>query len=79
MYFNYLTKYLQYLGFETSSSTSCFVLYALALNQDKQEKLRNEIKTVLAKNKGELTYEGMQEMKYLQMVIDGNFYSTSFI
>lgn len=60
-------------GFETSSSTSCFVLYLLALNQDIQEKLRNEITTVLAKHNDEITYEAVQEMKYMQMVIDGEF------
>lgn len=60
-----------FVGFETSSSTSCFALYALSLNQNIQEKLRNEVISVLAKHNGEITYDGMQEMKYLQMVIDG--------
>lgn len=52
------------------------MLYSLALNQDVQEKLRDEIKVVLAKNGGAITYEGMNEMKYLQMVIDGESRST---
>jgi cytochrome P450 family 6 len=47
------------------------VLYNLALNEEIQNRLRNEITTILTKYNNELTYEGMQEMKYLQMVIDG--------
>ena len=59
------------LGFETSSATSTFILYNLATHIEIQEKLRNEINKVLAKHDGKLTYEAMQEMTYLQMVIDG--------
>lgn len=58
-------------GFETSSSTSTFVVYALAMYQEIQKKLRNEINRVLAKHDNKITYEAMQEMTYLQMVIDG--------
>jgi len=57
-------------GFETSSTTSTMVLYSLALNPDIQEKLRDEMNKIMAKYDGKLTYEGMLEMKYLQMVID---------
>jgi cytochrome P450 family 6 len=48
-----------------------FTLYELALNQHVQNKLREEIKTILDKKSGDLTYEAINEMKYLQMVIDG--------
>lgn len=58
-------------GFETSSTASSFALYNLAIHQDIQEKLRNEIKTIMARHDNHLTYEGMSEMKYLQMVVDG--------
>jgi len=65
-------SYLFWLaGFETSSSTGTFCLYHLAVHQEIQDKVREEIKTVLAKYNDELTYDGMMEMKYLQMVIDG--------
>lgn len=60
-------------GFETSSSTSSFVLYNLALHQDVQEKVRDEIKRLIGKN--QVTYETMNEMKYLQMVVDGKILS----
>lgn len=58
-------------GFETSSSASSFVLYNLAVHQDTQETLRDEIKAIIAKHDNQITYEGVNEMKYLQMVIDG--------
>lgn len=61
-------------GFETSSTTMTFCLYELAMNVDVQETLRAEILSILAKNDNVLTYENMLEMKYLQMVIDGNFF-----
>ncbi|XP_037040564.1 probable cytochrome P450 6a14 [Bradysia coprophila] len=57
-------------GFETSSSTATFCLYFLSIHQDIQEKLRTEIQTTLAKYDNQITYEGIMEMKYLQMVID---------
>jgi len=58
-------------GFETSATTMSFCLYELALNPDIQDRLRNEIDTVLKKHGGSVTYEGIQEMKYLDKVISG--------
>ncbi|CAD7079502.1 unnamed protein product [Hermetia illucens] len=56
-------------GFETSSTTMIFCLYELALNQDIQERSRQEINDVLKKHNNKLTYEAMQEMTYLEMII----------
>lgn len=65
-------SFLWYLaGFETSSTTITFCLYELALNVDVQDKLRNEINDLLKKHNDVLSYDAMQEMKYLQMVVDG--------
>jgi cytochrome P450 family 6 len=50
-----------------------FTLYELALNPDIQERLRADIRDVLAQHDNKLTYEAMLDMKYLQMVIDGNY------
>nr|XP_016997387.2 cytochrome P450 6a2-like [Drosophila takahashii] len=56
-------------GFETSSSTMSYCLYELAQNQDIQDRLRNEIKTVLEEHEGQLTYESINAMRYLNQVI----------
>lgn len=58
-------------GFETSSSTQTFAVYELAKNPHCQQKLREEIKRVLAKYDNEITYDAVMEMKYLESVIDG--------
>ena len=58
-------------GFETSSTTMTFCLYELSLHQDIQDRLRDEIDDVLQKYDGKLTYEGVQEMEYLDKVVSG--------
>lgn len=58
-------------GFETSSTAMTFTLYELALNQHIQDKLREEIRTILGKHEGKFTYEAAMEMHYMQQVIDG--------
>lgn len=57
--------------FETSSTNMTFSLYELALEQNIQDKVRDEINTVLEKHGGLLTYEAAMEMHYMQQVIDG--------
>ncbi|XP_023311318.1 probable cytochrome P450 6a20 [Anoplophora glabripennis] len=57
-------------GFETSSTTMTFALFELAVHQDIQEKLRDEINEVLAKHEGKLTYDSLSDMKYLEQVIN---------
>ena len=58
-------------GFETASTTMTFCLYELSLHQDIQDRLRQEIDVVLQKHDGKLTYEGIQEMAYLDKVVSG--------
>nr|CAD7460583.1 unnamed protein product [Timema tahoe] len=56
-------------GFETSSTTTTYALYELALDLDIQNKLRHEIITVLEKHDRKVTYDAMMEMNYLDMVV----------
>ncbi|KAK5638794.1 hypothetical protein RI129_013089 [Pyrocoelia pectoralis] len=57
-------------GFETSSATMAFCLLELCLNPDVQEELRAEVNSTLNKHNGDLTYESLKEMKYMNAVID---------
>jgi len=58
-------------GFETSSTTISHALYELALNQEIQDKLREEIDEVYAKYDGNLTYDNIKNMNYLDKVFKG--------
>ncbi|XP_025831659.1 probable cytochrome P450 6a14 [Agrilus planipennis] len=57
-------------GFETSSTTLNFLMYELVQNLDIQEKLREEIKTVLKRYEGKITYEAIQEMTYMEKIVN---------
>ncbi|KAK5638808.1 hypothetical protein RI129_013103 [Pyrocoelia pectoralis] len=57
-------------GFETTSTTMSFCLYELSRDQDLQDKVREEIVSVLELHDGEFTYDAIREMKYMQQVID---------
>ncbi|XP_076303803.1 cytochrome P450 9e2-like isoform X1 [Lasioglossum baleicum] len=56
-------------GFETSRLTLSFVAYQLAVHPEIQEKLRDEIKSIIAENNGEMTFEGLKDLKYMEQVI----------
>jgi cytochrome P450 len=58
-------------GFETSSITMSLCLYELSLHQDIQTRVREEIDVVLQKHGGNLKYEAIQEMDYLDKVVAG--------
>ncbi|KAJ3651670.1 hypothetical protein Zmor_017694 [Zophobas morio] len=60
-------------GFETSSTLMTFALYELSKNPNIQEKLRSEINEVLAKHQNNITYDSIQDIKYLTQVIDETF------
>ncbi|KAL0110962.1 hypothetical protein PUN28_012778 [Cardiocondyla obscurior] len=55
-------------GFETSSTTISNALYELALNPNIQDKLRNEINEYHVKYNGDLTYDIIKKMDYLDKV-----------
>ncbi|XP_025989742.2 cytochrome P450 6a2 [Solenopsis invicta] len=57
-------------GYETSGSTMSYVGFHLASNPKIQEKLREEVMSVLKRHNNELTYEGLKEMTYMEQVIN---------
>ncbi|XP_011869800.1 PREDICTED: probable cytochrome P450 6a13 [Vollenhovia emeryi] len=56
-------------GYETSSTTLSYVAFNLANKPEVQEKLREEVISVLNKYNGKLTYEALREMTYMDQVI----------
>jgi cytochrome P450 family 9 len=57
-------------GFDTASTLLSFLSYELALNPDIQQRLYEEISVVNKELNGKpLTYDAIQKMKYLDMVI----------
>ncbi|XP_047370378.1 cytochrome P450 6a2-like [Vespa velutina] len=57
-------------GYETSSITLSFICFELSIHNEIQEKVRNEIRDVLDKHQGEITYDSLNEMTYLDQVIN---------
>jgi cytochrome P450 family 6 len=57
-------------GYETSSTLMQFTLYELALNEDMQDRLRDEINQEIEDNENKLTYDSLFGMKYLDMVVN---------
>ncbi|XP_031625354.1 probable cytochrome P450 6d5 [Contarinia nasturtii] len=57
-------------GFETSSTTLSFCLYELAKNSEIQQRVHDEIDHILQKFDGQITYESISEMKYLETCIE---------
>lgn len=55
-------------GYDTTATTLSFLSYCLALHPGIQQKCMEEIEEVLRRHKGEITYEALQEMTYLDMV-----------
>lgn len=58
-----------FAGFETASTMMCFMSHELATNPDIQERLQKEIEEALAESNGEVTYEMIAKMQYLDMVV----------
>lgn len=56
-------------GFDTSSRLMCFVSHVLSHHPDIQERLREEVDTVLGDEEGDITYDTLVKMKYMDMVL----------
>lgn len=62
-------------GYESSTATISSTLYELALNHSIQNRLREEIRNLFTKNNGELTFEEVMTMPYLDAIYKGKKYS----
>jgi cytochrome P450 family 6 len=62
-------------GFDTMATTFSFLSHRLALHPEIQTKVRDEVKEVMDKNNGKMTYESLKDLKYMDMVIAGQFLS----
>ncbi|EFN83827.1 Cytochrome P450 9e2, partial [Harpegnathos saltator] len=56
-------------GFEISSNAMCFIAHEIAANPDIQTKLRREFDQILKDSNGNVTYDAINQLKYLDMVI----------
>ncbi|CAD1473361.1 unnamed protein product [Heterotrigona itama] len=56
-------------GFESTSTLMCFAAYEIGINDQVQKRLQDEIDQVLADCNGQVTYEAINGMKYLEAVI----------
>ncbi|XP_043251551.1 cytochrome P450 9e2-like [Colletes gigas] len=56
-------------GFESTSALMCFAAYEVGVNPDVQKRLQEEIDQVLENCKGEVTYDAINGLKYLDAVI----------
>lgn len=58
-------------GFDATSSALSYSLFELARNPDVMRKLQTEIDETLSRHKNEVTYDAIQEMKYLDLCMSG--------
>ncbi|XP_017882209.1 cytochrome P450 9e2-like [Ceratina calcarata] len=59
-----------FAGFESTATLMCFSAYEIGVNPDVQKKVQEEIDQVLIACNGEVTYEALMGMKYLDAVIN---------
>ncbi|GJQ77435.1 hypothetical protein Trydic_g20833 [Trypoxylus dichotomus] len=58
-----------FAGFDSVATVMSFLGHELAVNPDVQQRLQDEIDDTLHKCNGNLTYEALMKMKYMDMVI----------
>lgn len=58
-------------GYETSATSLAYCLLELAKQPELQKRLQREIDCVLEKHNGQLTYESLAEMKFMDNCLDG--------
>ncbi|XP_011864116.1 PREDICTED: cytochrome P450 9e2-like isoform X1 [Vollenhovia emeryi] len=58
-----------FAGFETSSAVMSFIAYNIVTNPDVQIKLQQEIDEILKESNGNVTYETINQLEYLNAVV----------
>ncbi|XP_032682971.1 cytochrome P450 9e2-like [Odontomachus brunneus] len=58
-----------FAGFETTSTAITFLTYEIAMNPDVQARLQQDIDKVLEETNGQVTYEAINQLQYLDAVI----------
>jgi len=58
-------------GFDTASTLLCFASHQLAVHLEVQTRLQEEIDEALQENGRKFTYEALHNMKYLDMIVNG--------
>jgi len=61
-----------FAGFETTSSALTYAMMEMARNPLIQQKARENIESVLEKHNGVMSYQALQEMNYLDWILQGN-------
>ncbi|XP_025157104.1 cytochrome P450 9e2-like [Harpegnathos saltator] len=56
-------------GFDTSATLMCFIAHELAVHRDIQDRLWEEVEKHFTEGNGEITYEAMSKMVYMDMVV----------
>jgi len=57
-------------GFDTTNSLLLFSVYELALNPEIQDKLYQELKELKEENNGQFSYEGVNNLEYMDKVVN---------
>lgn len=60
-----------FAGFETSSSTLTLALMEMARSPLVQQKAKENIEQVLEQHNGQMSYQALQEMTYLDWILQG--------
>lgn len=64
--------FILYVGAtDTTGSALLFCIFELCKYPDIQQKLREEINSVLIKHEGKITYDALMDMKYMDLAING--------
>jgi cytochrome P450 len=58
-------------GFEVVATLLSFSTLLLAVHQDIQEQVREQLDKVLAEHGGQITYEAVQSIKHLDSILSG--------